>query len=82
MHMMTMSVLSDRLKENYMNKSGKIIIKRKVVQGQDRIKIGIEIDHMRKEILVKDSNIEVVIEFIMPKEKGAIELIFLSKIHL
>jgi len=82
MHMMTMSVLSDRLKENYMNKSGKIIIKRKVVQGQDRIKIGIEIDHMRKEILVKDSNIEVVIEFIMPKEKGAIELIFLSKVHL
>ena len=77
-----MSVLSDRLKENYMNKSGKIIIKRKVVQGQDRIKIGIEIDHMRKEILVKDSNIEVVIEFIMPKEKGAIELIFLSKVHL
>lgn len=81
MPMMIMSVSSDRLKEKYMNKSGKIILKRKVVQGQDRIKTGIEIDHMRKEILVKDSNIEVEIGFIMLKQKGAIEPIYLSKVH-
>ena len=81
MPMMTMSVSSDRLKEKYMNKRGKIILKTKVVQGQDRIKTGIEIDHMRKEILVKDSNIEVEIGFIMLKQKGVIEPIYLSKVH-
>ncbi len=81
MPMMTMSVSSDRLKEKYMNKSGKIILKSKVVQGQDRIKTGIEIDHMGKEISVKDSNIEIEIGFIMLKQKGAIEPIYLSKVH-
>ena len=63
-----------------MNKKDKIILKRKVVQDLDKIKVGIEIDHMRKGIMVKDSNIQVEIEIIMDKD-NEIDHIWLSKVH-
>lgn len=69
-----------KLKEKCMNKKGKIVLKRKVVKDQDKIRIGIEIDHMRKEIMVIDSNIQVEIEIIMDKD-NEINHIWLSKVH-
>lgn len=54
-------ILWERPKEGYLSKKDNIISKIKVVQDQGRIKVGIEIDLMKKRVTFKE-NIMVEIE--------------------
>ena len=84
MQTMIMSISSDRFKEKYKIRKGIIISKIRAVQGQDKIKTGLEIVHLKKEMSVKESSImKVETEYIMLKEiETTIGIICVSKLHL